>query len=341
LLEAVELYFKGAPWNIFSVGSRREPDVVQRRKFDNFDLFNLEDSLRPLMNLFHVERGHILSPRILLTARHPEADFELQCERSIADILERESEFAQEGKLESSLRERHLHHLLKEGLVLTRGGKRSRPLMFAGYLRNPNIPGEMFKEEGWVHPDSTPVAFMPAQASSNTEAKKRWDDATRADKGDMIIEWLRFIEPKVRDLRYIGDPGSGTDLPNLKINGDRGWTPLSSMGDGLTRLFHIGLAMANASKGVLLIDEFENGLHWRVQHELWAALAKAAQEFDVQIFATTHSRDCIGGFVSASQELRLKDATLYRMEREGDEIYAVNLALINVEDALEVNGEVR
>jgi predicted ATP-dependent endonuclease of OLD family len=106
-------------------------------------------------------------------------------------------------------------------------------------------------------------------------------------------------------------------------------------------MFHIGLAMPTASKGILLIDEFENGLHWRVQRELWAALAKAAQEFDVQIFATTHSRDCIGGFVSASQELGIKDAKLYRMERDGDEIYAVDLALINVEAALELNGEVR
>jgi hypothetical protein len=70
-------------------------------------------------------------------------------------------------------------------------------------------------------------------------------------------------------------------------------------------------------------------------------LGKAAKEFDVQIFATTHSRDCIGGFVSASKELSIPDATVYRLEREGDEIYAVDLALVNVEDALEVNGEVR
>jgi predicted ATP-dependent endonuclease of OLD family len=113
------------------------------------------------------------------------------------------------------------------------------------------------------------------------------------------------------------------------------------MGDGLRRMFHIGLAAVTASKGVLLIDEFENGLHWRVQRELWIALGKVAKEFEVQIFATTHSRDCVGGFVSASEELGIDDAKLYRMEREGDEIYAVDLALVNVEAALELNGEFR
>jgi predicted ATP-dependent endonuclease of OLD family len=106
-------------------------------------------------------------------------------------------------------------------------------------------------------------------------------------------------------------------------------------------MFHIGLAMATASKGILLIDEFENGLHWRVQRELWAALGRAAQEFEVQIFATTHSRDCVGGFVSASKELNIPDSKMYRLERKGEEIYAVDTPLINVEAALELNGEVR
>jgi hypothetical protein len=39
--------------------------------------------------------------------------------------------------------------------------------------------------------------------------------------------------------------------------------------------------------------------------------------------------------------LSLSDSTVYRMEREGDDIYAVDLSLINIEDALELNGEVR
>jgi hypothetical protein len=294
------------------------------------------------MNLFHSERGHILRPDILLTAGCPDADFKLQCERSIADILEHESRFAEGGELEPSLRERHLHHLLQDGFVLTRGGKRSRPLVFAGYLRNPNIPGEMFKEEGWVHPDSIPLAFLPAQGPSNNDAKKMWDDATRADKGDIIVEWLRFIEPRLRDLRYIGDSKSGADLPNLKINGDRGWTPLSAMGDGLTHLFHIGLAMANASGGILLIDEFENGLHWEVQEQLWRALFEAANQFGVQVFATTHSTDCIRGFLAAQSEvLKLGENFVYRLERSGDDVYALDLPSENLGAALRQQIEVR
>jgi AAA domain, putative AbiEii toxin, Type IV TA system len=182
-------------------------------------------------------------------------------------------------------------------------------------------------------------AHLPASGFSDEKAASLWDQLIQGPDQDRVLYWMSLIDSRIQALDYIG--GGGTSrIPILKVQGE-GRIPLTSMGDGLRRMFHIGLAAATASKGVLLIDEFENGLHWRVQRELWAALAKAAKEFDVQIFATTHSRDCIGGFVSASQELGIKDATLYRMEREGDEIYAVNLALINVEDALEVNGEVR
>ena len=183
------------------------------------------------------------------------------------------------------------------------------------------------------------VAHLQASGFGDERAAFLWDQLIQGPGQERVLSWLRLIDPRIQDLDYIAGRGTSR-VALLKVEGE-GRIPLNTMGDGLRRMFHIGLAIATASKGVLLIDEFENGLHWRVQRELWAALGKAAKEFDVQIFATTHSRDCIGGFVSASKELSIPDATVYRLEREGDEIYAVDLALVNVEDALEVNGEVR
>jgi AAA15 family ATPase/GTPase len=40
---------------------------------------------------------------------------------------------------------------------------------------------------------------------------------------------------------------------------------LKSLGDGITRFFHIIVALVNAQNGILLVDEFENGLYWKVQ----------------------------------------------------------------------------
>jgi hypothetical protein len=180
---------------------------------------------------------------------------------------------------------------------------------------------------------------LPASGFTDEKAASFWDGLIQGPGQERVLSWMRLVDPRIEDLDYIAGRGASR-FALLKVEG-QGRIPLSSMGDGLRRMFHIGLAMATASKGILLIDEFENGLHWRVQRELWAALGKAAQAFDVQIFATTHSRDCIAGFVSASKETGVADAKMYRLEREGDEIYAVDLSLINVEDALELNSEVR
>jgi hypothetical protein len=190
----------------------------------------------------------------------------------------------------------------------------------------------LFNEDAYVE-------HVPASGFNDAKAALLWDALIQGPGQERVLNWLRMIDSRIQDLDYIAGRGASR-VAILKVEGE-GRIPLGSMGDGVRRMFHIGLAMATASKGILLIDEFENGLHWRVQRELWAALGKAAEAFDVQIFATTHSRDCIGGFVSASKQTGVADAKMYRLEREGDEIYAVDLSLINVEDALELNSEVR
>jgi AAA15 family ATPase/GTPase len=55
-------------------------------------------------------------------------------------------------------------------------------------------------------------------------------------------------------------------------------------------------ALVNAENGVLLIDEFENGLHHSVQAKLWEIIFHLSNKLNIQVFATTHSDDCIRGF---------------------------------------------
>jgi hypothetical protein len=342
LLEAVDLYSSSSPWDILRVASRREPDAVQRIKFDKFDPFEFEESLRPLLNLFHRESGHLSKPYIRLSANRPESDLVLRCEPFIDDFLEMEAMSSEAGGMEPPSHRRHLGYLMEKGFELVRGKKKSRPHFFERYLRMPPPPEEMMKAEGWLHPDVAPVAFLPARGFSNSEAKRLWDKASLSDKDELLLNWLRIIDPDIRDLRYISDSESGVDLPYLKINGDRGRAPLSSMGDGLMRLFHIGLAMANASGGILLIDEFENGLHWETQRELWTALFRASKDFGIQVFATTHSTDCIRGFIAAQSEmLKLQKNFVYRLERHGDDVFALDLPVLNLEAALHQQVEFR
>ena len=113
------------------------------------------------------------------------------------------------------------------------------------------------------------------------------------------------------------------------------------MAVGLTKLFHIALAVASAPQGVLLIDEFENGLHWSVQEKLWIALARAARESNVQVFCTTHSLDCIESFAAAVRNAGPDGAAIYRLVRRGDDVVAMDLPVLNIDAAMREHEEVR
>jgi len=74
---------------------------------------------------------------------------------------------------------------------------------------------------------------------------------------------------------------------------------ISAMGEGTIRLLGLILSMVNSKNGILLIDEIENGIHYSSQAKLWDLVFRIAEEMNIQVFATTHSWDCISGFSNA------------------------------------------
>jgi len=95
------------------------------------------------------------------------------------------------------------------------------------------------------------------------------------------------------------------------------------MGEGLVRLLSIILAIAQAQGGTILIDEIENGLHYSVMTDVWKAIADAARRADAQIFATTHSQECIRAAHRAFDSSETYDFRYHRLELVKDEIQAV------------------
>ena len=69
--------------------------------------------------------------------------------------------------------------------------------------------------------------------------------------------------------------------------------PLPAMGEGITQIARLVLAIASAPDGVVLVDKVENGIHHSVLPDVWRAIDEVAKQFRTQIFATTHSFECI------------------------------------------------
>lgn len=68
--------------------------------------------------------------------------------------------------------------------------------------------------------------------------------------------------------------------------------------------------MIKAQHGVLLVDGIDIGFHFSVMKKLWRFIIETAKQLDVQVFATTHSRDCYKGLANVIQEDDLCDVTV-------------------------------
>ena len=91
---------------------------------------------------------------------------------------------------------------------------------------------------------------------------------------------------------------------------------LSSFGDGMRRVFEIGLLFANVRGGVLLIDEFESAIHPQLLTMFTRVVQELAREHNVQVFLTTHSKEAVDAFVLS--EYAPDDLSAYAIWRGQD-----------------------
>ena len=149
-----------------------------------------------------------------------------------------------------------------------------------------------------------------------------FDRIAMTDLQQNLISALNIIDSRIRNINFLNDPFSATSsrVPIVVFEDSNTRYPLRSMGDGMNRLLSIILSMLNCKGGVLLIDEFENGLHYTTLCRLWQMIFKLANDLDIQVFATTHSNDCIRSFISADSN---EDGTMMRLENRASGVIAI------------------
>ena len=132
--------------------------------------------------------------------------------------------------------------------------------------------------------------FVSSLSGNPIEDATRLGDLRRRKQGELLVDALKIMEPRLQAL----EENSAAGYP--MIWGDIGLAelvPLSMMGEGMNRIARILLAISTAAGGVVMVDEIENGIHYSVLHKVWSAIADAAERAQVQVFATTHSFECM------------------------------------------------
>lgn len=156
--------------------------------------------------------------------------------------------------------------------------------------------------------------------------------------GDVVLETLKIIEPRLRGLTMVVI--GGVPVLHGDIGGNR-LIPLPLMGGGIVRLAGLATDIGNAANGIALIDEIENGLHHSVLAKVWQAVGEVARRFNTQVFATTHSWECIVAAHKAFKRNATYDFRLHRLELVKGGIRVVTYSQEALEAAIETGLEVR
>uniref|UniRef100_UPI0040567B04 AAA family ATPase n=1 Tax=Candidatus Electronema sp. TaxID=2698783 RepID=UPI0040567B04 len=142
--------------------------------------------------------------------------------------------------------------------------------------------------------DST-VELIPSSAMSTQKTITLFDRIVLTPDEDMVLEALRIIEPDITRIASFGGERSSSRTRGGFLVKSSKWEeriPIGSFGDGIWRLLGLALSLVAAKNGTLLIDEIDTGLHYTVMSKMWKLVCVTAKKLNVQVFATTHSRDC-------------------------------------------------
>lgn len=177
---------------------------------------------------------------------------------------------------------------------------------------------------------------------ASQDLKSIWSTLLIEHQESVAATAMRVIIPKLTEIIFLPNtvsPPEGRADILLQVNGRR--ESISAFGEGANRLLALGVSLGACKGGHLLVDEIDTGLHYSALADMWRMVLVTARELDVQVFATTHSYDCLNALHEVvSRDASLRDlVAVHRIERAIER--AVDLTGSEFVSVLNSNSEVR
>jgi len=324
LLEAVELLASGGRASSLLRSPRRRGEVSSNTSEDR--------SIRMEFDVRHLFLGHMLEAgsSFELLARSGIVETVVQCEVQHAPRDESQLEpvpdaMDLEPQLALVLRgpeapEGILLRVSAEGALLSDFSRRVQPVALQG---------------------SSPVVFLGTEGAPADSLQRIWDSLVLTSEEEKVTAAMKIIEPSIERLAFTSREARLSSAAFVKLAGRDQRVPLGSLGDGIRRLLALAIFLARAAGGVLLVDEIDTGLHYTTLESMWRFVIEAARRLDVQIFATSHSGDCVRAlaWLQSDDPGLASEVSVHRVEKGADA--AVLYSAAEIETAARHHIEVR
>jgi AAA15 family ATPase/GTPase len=190
----------------------------------------------------------------------------------------------------------------------------------------------------------TNLTAISAHHSEPMEDAELVNQLSVQNNEEELISYLRFIEPNLRKLKYLRLPGHNFPYVYADVGFGKGreLIPTTQLGQVFSRMLNLFASIMVKQSQILLIDEFENGLHHNALVPIWTALGTIARERDIQIFATTHSMETIQAAHTAFGASKSYDFDVIKLRKDKNgKAVAFILGKDEIDVAIETNFEIR
>lgn len=186
----------------------------------------------------------------------------------------------------------------------------------------------------------TPFVTYLSQTDFNPiEDAQRYSAILKEKRMNQLVSHLQLLFGDLQGLQLLHEGGA----PVIYVQFSDGNLVQSMMlGGGFQMMLSIALLMMTVRDGVFLFDEVDSTIHYTLLPQFWGNVSKLAAETNGQVFAVTHSRECIGTAVAGLRDIgKLNDLGYFRLEEKLEDIRSISYMGDELAEALASDWEIR
>jgi AAA15 family ATPase/GTPase len=191
---------------------------------------------------------------------------------------------------------------------------------------------DLFNENKRFYTDNK-IHFLRPIGLNNYLIDEYYENVQKSEKENDLDKELNLFDEQIKKFKIM----SGE--PKVLLNDE--YISVTQLGDGAKKIINIFISIYSAKDGVILIDELDNGIHYSYLDKLWEIILIISKQQNIQVFATTHSKECIESYVRVAKRLEDNEIKFIEMFKYENEIQAMILDNKMLDFQLKQNHEVR
>jgi AAA15 family ATPase/GTPase len=197
--------------------------------------------------------------------------------------------------------------------------------------------GNLFLEQGQEIGNATEF-FLSTWQSNSMQVANWFSQLSIANQEEDVVNAIKGQFSEIVDISV--QLLSQFPILHATVKSRSRKIPISLVSSGINKFLSLLIAIKNYGSGVVLIDEIENGIYYKMFPALWSALYQFSKSSGTQLFLTTHSLECLRSAVSVMGE-NSNDFSLIQVFQENGRSDAMVAPGDEASAAIEAGIEVR